>query len=198
MLGGQALKEAAEREEEVSGLTETLVGHRFGDEQTPVAEFDPSYREDVKRDLAALRAIEERLGGLTAEDDPKLASLTDLIQNSPSEKVIVFSTFADTIRYLDEHLPKSVAGRERITVIGDETNPDERTRMLGRFAPKSVIGPGAEAEGGEVDLLLSNDVLSEGQNLQQAGAVISYDMPWNPQRVVQRYGRVIRAARQSR
>jgi hypothetical protein len=45
---------------------------------------------------------------------------------------------------------------------------------------------------GEVDLLLSTDVLSEGQNLQQAQAVISYDMPWNPQRVVQRNGRVIR------
>ncbi len=192
VLGGQALKEAAEREEEVSGLAETLAGHRFGEDQTPAAEFDPSYREDVKRDLAALRAIEERLEGLTPEDDPKLASLTDLIQNSPSKKVIVFSTFADTIRYLNEHLPKRVGERERITVIGDETNPDERTRMLGRFAPKSVIGPGAEAEGGEVDLLLSNDVLSEGQNLQQAGAVISYDMPWNPQRVVQRYGRVIR------
>jgi hypothetical protein len=43
-----------------------------------------------------------------------------------------------------------------------------------------------------VDLLLSTDVLSEGQNLQQAAAVISYDMPWNPQRVVQRNGRVIR------
>src|SRR5437660_8097970 len=41
-------------------------------------------------------------------------------------------------------------------------------------------------------MLLSTDVLSEGQNLQQAQAVISYDMPWNPQRVVQRYGRVIR------
>jgi hypothetical protein len=39
---------------------------------------------------------------------------------------------------------------------------------------------------------MSTDVLSEGQNLQQAGAVISYDMPWNPQRVVQRNGRVIR------
>ena len=41
-------------------------------------------------------------------------------------------------------------------------------------------------------MLLSTDVLSEGQNLQQAQAVISYDMPWNPQRVVQRNGRVIR------
>ena len=55
-----------------------------------------------------------------------------------------------------------------------------------------MVRPDYEPEDGEVDLLLSNDVLSEGQNLQQAAAVISYDMPWNPQRVVQRYGRVIR------
>ena len=53
--------------------------------------------------------------------------------------------------------------------------------------------PGAAAsEHGEIDVLLSTDVLSEGQNLQQAQAVLSYDMPWNPQRVVQRNGRVIR------
>ena len=55
-----------------------------------------------------------------------------------------------------------------------------------------MVRPGYTPEDGQVDLLLSNDVLSEGQNLQQAGAVISYDMPWNPQRMVQRYGRVIR------
>ncbi len=73
-----------------------------------------------------------------------------------------------------------------------DTDPDERTKMLARFCPETVVRPGYEPPDGEVDLLLSNDVLSEGQNLQQAAAVISYDMPWNPQRVVQRYGRVIR------
>src|SRR5206468_6999645 len=61
-----------------------------------------------------------------------------------------------------------------------------------RFAPKTVVGPDYEPKDGEVDLLISTDVVSEGQNLQQAQAVISYDMPWNPQRVVQRNGRVIR------
>ena len=53
--------------------------------------------------------------------------------------------------------------------------------------------PGVAAKAhGELDVLLSTDVLSEGQNVQQAQAVLSYDMPWNPQRVVQRNGRVIR------
>ena len=79
-----------------------------------------------------------------------------------------------------------------MTVVGADTDPDTRTNMLARFCPETVVRPGYVPPDGEVDLLLSNDVLSEGQNLQQAGAVISYDMPWNPQRVVQRNGRVIR------
>src|SRR5207253_8842966 len=68
----------------------------------------------------------------------------------------------------------------------------ERMRLISRFAPHTVIGPDYVPADGEVGFLLSTDVLSEGQNLQQAQAVVSYDMPWNPQRVVQRNGRVIR------
>ena len=40
----------------------------------------------------------------------------------------MFSTFADTVRYLDEHLPQQLGGRQRVTVIGAETNPDETNR----------------------------------------------------------------------
>src|SRR5207302_8262177 len=82
--------------------------------------------------------------------------------------------------------------RDRVVVIGSETDPDRRAAALARFCPRTVVRPDYVPPDGEVDLLLSTDVLSEGQNLQQAGAVISYDMPWNPQRVVQRNGRVIR------
>src|SRR5207302_9426135 len=91
-----------------------------------------------------------------------------------------------------ENLPTGLGDRERVVVIGSETDPDSRMGALGRFCPETVVRPGYEPPGGEVDLLLSTDVLSEGQNLQQASAVINYDMPWNPQRVVQRNGRVIR------
>ena len=79
-----------------------------------------------------------------------------------------------------------------MTVVGGSSSPDERTRLVARFAPRTVIGPDYVPADAEVGLLLSTDVLSEGQNLQQAQAVVSYDMPWNPQRVVQRNGRVIR------
>ena len=192
VLGGEALRAAAKMEMEEAGLAESLAEGFAEDDRRPVSDFDPAYEKDVARDLQVLRRVANRLDRLSADGDPKIETLLDLIENSPSRKVIVFSTFADTIRYLDEHLPEVIADRERITVIGAETDPDQRTRMLAQFCPKTVVREDYEPEDGEVDVLLSNDVLSEGQNLQQAAAVISYDMPWNPQRVVQRYGRVIR------
>ena len=158
----------------------------------PVADYDPAFRDHVEHDVALLEQIQARLAALRPESDPKLALLLRVLEEAPSKKVAVFTTFADTVRYLDEHLPESVAGRDRVTVVGAETNPDQRTAMLSRFCPDTVVRPGYRPPDSEVDLLLSNDVLSEGQNLQQAAAVVSYDMPWNPQRMVQRYGRVIR------
>lgn len=188
---GEQLQAAARADLEDTGLAE-FFNEQFEDaEQVPASDFEPRYAEDLNKDRNLLRHILYRLSSLNSNEDPKIALLTRLIKESPSQKVIVFSGFADTIRYLDEHLPP-IPGKERIAVIGAENDPDERTRMLSRFCPKSVIGQDHEPPDGEVDLLLSNDVLSEGQNLQQAAAVISYDMPWNPQRVVQRYGRVIR------
>ncbi len=187
---GHVLREAADLAE--TGFAEFLKEQFDDDENAPSSEFKACYAKDLEKDRRLLRRILERLSSLRAKRDPKIEVLKRLIEESPAQKVIVFSGFADTIRYLDEHLPPRIAGKERIAVVGAETDPDERMRMLSRFCPKSVIGPDHIPDDGEVDLLLGNDVLSEGQNLQQAAAVISYDMPWNPQRVVQRYGRVIR------
>lgn len=179
-------------QDEETGITEWMAETLESEDSEPVSLFDPKYRSDVAEDLECLKEIRKRLAAITPEADPKLVLLRRLLEDSPSQKVIVFSTFADTISYLDEHLPALVGGRKRVTVIGADTTPDDRMRQLGRFCPETVVQPGYEPPEGEVDLLLCNDVLSEGQNLQQAAAAISYDMPWNPQRVVQRYGRVVR------
>jgi superfamily II DNA or RNA helicase len=161
-------------------------------ERRPVSDFDPGYRDAVAGDRQLLIRIRDSLAELDPATDPKLASLRRLLETSPAQKVAVFATFGDTIAYLDRHLPELVGGRRRVVVIGGESDPDTRAGMLARFCPETVVRPGYQPPEGEVDLLLSTDVLSEGQNLQQAAAVISYDMPWNPQRVVQRNGRVIR------
>ena len=70
-----------------------------------------------------------------------------------------------------------------------------RARILAGFAPATAgrLGEdGTPLDADKYDLLLTTDVLSEGVNLQQAGRIINYDLPWNPMRLVQRHGRIDR------
>lgn len=186
----ETLREAAHVEAGETGIAawvEDALAEDGG--ARPASDFRPEYGAAVETDRDRLVRIRDRLAELSPDDDPKLALLRRLLDETPATKVAVFATYAETIRYLDEHLGDT---RERVTVIGTESHPDDRTAKLARFSPRTVVRPDYVPPEGEVDLLLSTDVLSEGQNLQQAQAVISYDMPWNPQRVVQRNGRVIR------
>jgi superfamily II DNA/RNA helicase len=188
-----ALKDAARLEFDESGLASAVAEQLEGDpEALPRDAFQPEYREAVQADRERLAAVLALLEGFDSASDPKLDLLAELLASSPAEKVAVFTTYGDTVKYLDEHLPERIGGRERVAVVGSETNPDQRTQQLARFSPRTVVREDYRPPEGEVDLLVSTDILSEGQNLQQAQAVISYDMPWNPQRVVQRNGRVIR------
>ena len=193
VLSREQLRAAAAGEADEAGLAAWVQEQlETGDAVRPAREFLDGYGEAVTADRSRLATIRDALANLNAVTDPKLAALIDLLEGSTAQKIALFSTFGATIRYLDEHLPTLVSGRERIVVIGSESTPDQRLAALGRFAPHSVVRHDYEPLEGEVDLLLSTDVLSEGQNLQQAQEVISYDMPWNPQRIVQRNGRVIR------
>ena len=137
-----------------------------------------------------------QLESLKGSLDPKLDTLRDVMASTPSQKVCIFTAFQDTATYLKESIesqPDVLGDREWTVVMGSETSADTRTKELERFCPESVRDePGFRPEGGEVDVIISTDILSEGQNLQQSQAVLSYDMPWNPQRVVQRNGRIIR------
>lgn len=189
----EALRVAANDELDDAGLASWVAEALDEDPGSrPTAAFTPEFREHVAADRELLAQMHERLAALNAEGDPKLALLRRLLEASPSDKIAVFATFGDTVEYLDAQLSDPVNGRARVTVIGGASDPDQRAAALARFCPHTVVRPDYEPPEGEVDLLLSTDVLSEGQNLQQAAAVISYDMPWNPQRVVQRNGRVIR------
>ncbi|MGH2763201.1 MAG: helicase-related protein [Thermoleophilaceae bacterium] len=187
------LAQAAKAESDAAGIAAWVADALEEDPGSrPASDYAEEYGPAVGSDRARLVRIRDRLAGLSPEDDPKLALLARLLEGSKARKIAIFATYGETVRYLHEHLPGTIGGRERVAVVGSETTPDARTGMLGRFSPHTVVAAEYVPPEGEVDLLISTDVLSEGQNLQQAEAVISYDMPWNPQRVVQRNGRVVR------
>ncbi len=162
----------------------------------PADRFHDQFLPDLQKDRDTLAAMSAQLESLKGTQDPKLDTLQEVMAATLSQKVAIFTAFQDTAAYLKERIesqPDVLGDRSWTVVIGSETSADARTRELERFCPESVRDePGFRPEGGEVDVIISTDILSEGQNLQQAQAVLSFDMPWNPQRVVQRNGRIIR------
>lgn len=147
----------------------------------------------VAEDLEQLRALLRLVEPVTMENDPKIAKLVELIRERPGKKIVVFSYFQDTIRYLERALREAYAGSlqaVRWEVVDGSLSPKQRSAILQRFAPysnKAQIAPEKE-----LDLLLATDVLSEGQNLQDADTLINFDLHWNPMRMVQRAGRIDR------
>ena len=138
-------------------------------------------RHDVEADVATLRALYDRTAPLAAAD-AKLDRLKELLARPlKGRKVLVFSSYKDTARYLYRRLTDETAaawhesaGRPVVRRIDSGIPPADRGRLLAQFAP---VASGRPADGGEaIDILISTDVLSEGQNLQDCGTLINYDL----------------------
>jgi len=221
---GEALEEFAASDEVIEDFldavdTDTITGIDEADH------YDvEDLTEQVELDLDLLRRLRQLADSAAASDDPKVAELVGLLEETaqsaarPSRdgvsegdrrKVIVFSTYTDTIRHLQEAVVAAVDAapdgsdlasyRGRITapIYGSKTGIDQESRAhtLARFAPATAgrkDEDGNPLEEDRYDLLFTTDVLSEGVNLQQAGHIVNYDLPWNPQRMVQRHGRIDR------
>jgi hypothetical protein len=107
-----------------------------------------------------------------------------------THKVIVFTEFADTARYLEEQLKKDgLVDVDRI----DGTRGNDRYAMIKRFAPfYNKVSAEDRKKLTPLRVLISTDVLSEGVNLQDGTLLVNYDIHWNPVRLMQRIGRVDR------
>ena len=112
--------------------------------------------------------------------DVKVEKLVELIDSLRSEdtdqKVIIFTEFVETVRYIKEYLEKQ---GYRVSTLNGSMSIDERNEAIREFKEDS-------------DVFISTDAGGEGLNLQFANILINYDMPWNPMRVEQRCGRVDR------
>ena len=151
--------------------------------------FTRSLENELIQDAHALTQILQRYGAWNAEKDEKLNALEVLLtETHPDDKVVVFTQFADTVRYLTQTL--SERGMTHIAAVtGDSTDP---TRLAWRFSPVSNSKRDRIKSSDELRVLISTDVLSEGQNLQDCSIVVNYDLPWAIIRLVQRAGRVDR------
>ena len=149
--------------------------------------FKTSLAQDLAEDTDRLRGIMNRYGPWHVSGDRKLAELLDLVSaRHGKDKVLVFTQFADTARYLERELRK--AGVKQIGVAtGASADP---YALACRFSPDSNRVQVKKAD--ELRVLVCTDVLSEGQNLQDCNVVVNFDLPWAIIRLIQRAGRVDR------
>ena len=178
--------------------------------------------DDRDRLAALLGHLEAKRSEWEHGTESKIQALRELLDNLPPTdaygvptKAVVFTNYKDTANYIFERLggPANFTERRCRSNLGDGrwmsklTGADSkkrRTEVLSYFAPLATIREDEalddpvllekvepfRAEG--IDLLISTDVLSEGQNLQDAQYLVNYDLPWNPVRIIQRAGRIDR------
>lgn len=125
--------------------------------------------------------------------DRKWDELSQILQNNPhvrdadgrQRKMIVFTEHRDTLNYLERRIGGVLGTPESITTIHGSVNRDERRKRQEMFRSDP-----------EVRILLATDAAGEGVNLQNANLMVNYDLPWNPNRLEQRFGRIHRIGQQ--
>jgi hypothetical protein len=158
-------------------------------------EYDVSeMMQETFLDLDQIVKFLEEARKFEPNHDDKLQKLIRLLKSKElaDQKVLIFTEFADTARYLHRQLKD--AGIEGVAQV-DSATKGSRADVIQRFSPYyNNMTTAALAEKGHVEIriLISTDVLSEGLNLQDASRMINYDIHWNPVRLMQRIGRVDR------
>ncbi|MEE4247632.1 MAG: C-terminal helicase domain-containing protein, partial [Kangiellaceae bacterium] len=122
-------------------------------------------------------------------NDPKRETIykkvSKIIKNEPNRKVILFTEYVDTVLHLEDYF-REMFGNKVLICDG------KVSKALAKDLERNF---NAQYDGTQFDnfqVLITSDKLSEGFNLNRAGAIINYDIPWNPTRVIQRVGRINR------
>jgi len=163
-----------------------------------IDEFDlgEEFMLHIQSDLELMREIRQKIEKLDlVANDPKAKNLVVEIEKilktvpakgEPKRKVIIFSEYTDTVRHLEPILENAFKGK----VVNSNTglSSSQLKRILNNFDASVKL----KNQEDDFQILLTSDKLSEGVNLNRAGAIINYDIPWNPTRVIQRVGRINR------
>jgi len=161
-------------------------------------ERETDFISDIQSDIALFQQILGELHKLNlVAKDPKSECLIEkvkMVLAAPPEnqleskrKVIIFSEYAETVNYLTPLLTQ--AFNKRVLVVAGDLSASKIKEINKNFDAT------ATQQADDYDILLTTDKISEGFNLNRAGMVINYDIPWNPVRVIQRVGRINRISK---
>src|SRR5437867_1950672 len=166
--------------EEKEGLEESLI-----DEATAAKTV-----AELEAEIVILRGLEGQAKAVVASgQDRKWDELSKILQNNPEmhdasgrqRKLIIFSEHRDTLNYLHQRIAGVLGNADAIVTIHGGTHRDERRRLQALFRSDP-----------DVRILVATDAAGEGVNLQNANLMVNYDLPWNPNRLEQRFGRIHR------
>ena len=145
---------------------------------------------ELEAEISTLRLLERRANEVRISgEDRKWDELSRLLQENASmfsedgrrEKLIVFTEHKDTLKYLTTKIRQLLGDHESVITIKGGMSRDERHRAEERFRQDSAVR-----------ILVATDAAGEGINLQRAHLMVNYDLPWNPNRIEQRFGRIHR------
>lgn len=183
-------RQAASSLNGLAPFIEDLLQHKLVPEELSEADAEVEVLDVTALEafVEEIREIAVRAGALT--EDPKLDRLLSYVDEKrqlPNNKLLLFSTFRHTLRYLRTNLE---ARGVRVGLVHGGVPDDERRELRARFA-KHKDEPDA------LDVLLSSEVGTEGLDYQFCDALVNYDLPWNPMRIEQRIGRIDRRGQKS-
>lgn len=150
------------------------------------SDFKSSFIIDLNKDLSKLKYLRDLWDSITT--DPKLETFCRELENNTKllgNKKIIFTESKETASYLEEKL-QPLYGK-RVVAYSGMSGAKLKADIEDSFNPKY-----ADKENDRYDVLITTDVLAEGINLHRSNALINYDLPWNPTRIMQRVGRINR------
>lgn len=145
---------------------------------------------ELEAEIIILKGLEDQAKAVVASgQDRKWDELSKILQNHPEmrdaagrqRKIIIFSEHRDTLNYLQARIAGVLGNPDAIITIHGGTHRDERRRLQALFRSDP-----------DVRVLVATDAAGEGVNLQNANLMVNYDLPWNPNRLEQRFGRIHR------
>lgn len=156
--------------------------------------------KDIQSDIQLFEKILNELEKVNLlHNDPKATCLLKNLETEmakpakgkePRRKYLIFSEYADTVEYLYEHIKKHKSALAQRTLVAKGNLIQAKYEEIIRNFDAANSNPLDQ-----YDILLCTDKLSEGFNLNRAGMIINYDIPWNPVRVIQRLGRINRISK---